>query len=52
MAVVRIDENLLNEIKKTIEKEENKYQYPSVSTFVNNAVFEKLNNSKNKKKVS
>ncbi len=50
MAVVRIDEKLLKEIKKEIENGENKYQYPSVSAFVNNAVFEKLNNSNRKKK--
>jgi uridine kinase len=50
MSVVRIDDKLLKEIKKLIEKEENMYHYPSVSAFVNNAVFEKLNNI-NKKKV-
>ncbi|MFH0949220.1 MAG: hypothetical protein V1802_01920 [Candidatus Aenigmatarchaeota archaeon] len=51
MAVVRIDERLLQEIKKAIKSEENKYQYPSVAAFVNNAVFEKLNGKK-KKRVS
>jgi len=44
MSVVRIDKKLLDEIKDHIEKDENKYQYPSVAAFVNNAVFEKLRN--------
>ena len=51
MPVVRIDEKLLKETKKLIEKEENMYQYPSVSAFVNNAVFEKLNAVEKKKVV-
>jgi hypothetical protein len=48
MAVVRINKKLLDEIKKYIEKEENAYKYPSISSFVNIAVFEKLNNDKKK----
>jgi len=46
MPVVRIDEKLLKEIKDLIKKDENKYQYPSVAAFVNNAVFEKLKEKK------
>lgn len=50
MSVVRIDKKLLLEVKKLIEKDGNKYQYPSVAAFVNNAVFEKLKEKKGAKK--
>jgi hypothetical protein len=50
MSVVRINKKLLQEIKKCIEKEEHIYTYPSVSAFVNNAVFEKLKQVNRKKK--
>ena len=43
MAVVRIADKLLKEIKSLIDKDENIYQYPSVAAFVNNAIYEKLN---------
>ncbi len=52
MAVVRIDDELLMEIKKFIEKEENRYKYPSVTAFLNMFIYEKmkeLNNNKRKK---
>ncbi len=48
MPVVRIDEKLLEEIKNFLRKEENRYQYPSVAAFINNAVFEKLREKKKK----
>ena len=42
MGVVRIDDKLKKEILDFISKEENKYNYPNISTFVNGAIFEKL----------
>lgn len=50
MAVVRIDDKLLKEIKSLLEREENHYQYPSVSAFINNTIYEKLIEINNKKK--
>ena len=50
MGVARISDKLLREIKELIEKEGNNYQYPSVSAFINNAIYEKLNEVNNKKK--
>lgn len=53
MGVVRIDDKLKNEILEYISKEENKYNYPNISTFINTAIFEKLkkvNGGKNGKK--
>lgn len=49
MATVRINDKLLKEIQEWLDKNGNQYKYPSVSAFVNNAVYEKLNQSKNKK---
>ena len=43
MATVRIDEKLLKEIQEWLDKDRNKYKYPTLSAFVNNAVYEKLN---------
>ena len=31
-----------------LDKDENRYKYPSVAAFVNNAIYEKLNNNKRK----
>lgn len=53
MGVVRIDDKLKDEILEYISKEENKYNYPNISTFINTAIFEKLkkvNCDKNGKK--
>ena len=50
MPVARIDKKLLDEIKDFIKKEQNRYQYPSVSAFINSAVFEKLKGEKRGKK--
>ncbi len=52
MAVVRVADKLLKEIKELLCKDENKYHYPSVSAFINYAIYEKLievNNKKEKK---
>ena len=49
MAVVRVADRLLKEIRSFIDKDENKYQYPSIAAFVNNAIYEKLNNKKKRR---
>jgi len=41
-ATVRIDDNLLKDIQVWIKKNGNKYQYPSITSFVNSAIYEKL----------
>ena len=50
MGVVRIDDKLKKEVLDYISKEGNKYNYPSISTFVNIAIFEKLKKSNGVKK--
>lgn len=45
MGVVRIDDKLKKEVLDFISKEDNKYNYPNISTFVNSAIFEKLKQS-------
>jgi len=42
MGVVRIDDNLLKNIKDILKKEDNKYKYGSISNFINSAIYEKL----------
>ena len=42
MAVVRVDDKILRELKRLLDTEENKYKYASVSAFVNYALYEKL----------
>ena len=42
MGVVRIDDNLKKQIQDYINIGENKYQYPTISAFINNAIYEKL----------
>ncbi|MBI5003246.1 hypothetical protein HZC31_07720 [Candidatus Woesearchaeota archaeon] len=52
MATVRIDDDLLKEIKGWIKKNGNKYETPTVTSFINNAIYRKLkevNNSGVKK---
>ncbi len=49
MATVRINDKLLKEIQDWLDKNGNKYKHPSVSAFVNNAIYDKLNQLKNKK---
>jgi len=45
MGVVRIDDELLEKVKKWIKENGNKYHCPNISTFVNTAVYEKLQRS-------
>lgn len=48
MGVVRVDNKLHKEMQGWIKKNGNKYNFPTVSAFVNQAIYEKLKNSKNK----
>jgi predicted nucleotide-binding protein (sugar kinase/HSP70/actin superfamily) len=48
MATVRIDDELLNKIKKWLDQNGNKYKYPSVSAFINNSIYEKLKKEEEK----
>lgn len=50
MAVVRIDDKLLKKIKDFLETNSNKYEYPSISSFINNVIYEKLNSIKKKRR--
>lgn len=43
MATVKIDEKLLKEVQNWLDENGNKYKHPTISAFVNNAVYEKLN---------
>ncbi len=46
MAVIRIDDKLHKKIVKWLEENGNKYKLPSVSAFVNNAIYEKFKKMK------
>ena len=48
MATVRIDDKLLDKIKKWLDNNGNKYKFPSVSAFINNSIYEKLKNLEEK----
>ena len=50
MAVVRIDDELLRKIKAFLDAKDNKYKYPSISSFINNVIYEKLNSDSKGKK--
>jgi predicted nucleotide-binding protein (sugar kinase/HSP70/actin superfamily) len=53
VAVVRVDDRLLREIKKFLQKDGNCYRHPSVSAFINYALYEKIieiNGKSNKKR--
>lgn len=49
MGVVRIDDKLLKQVQEWLDKNGNKYKHPTISAFINNAVYEKLNETKLKK---
>ena len=51
MATVKIDEKLLKEVQEWLKENGNKYKHPTISAFVNNAVYEKMKELKNKSKV-
>lgn len=42
MGVVRIDDKLIKEVQEWLEENGNKYKHPTLSAFVNNAVYDKL----------
>jgi hypothetical protein len=44
MAETKIDKELLEKIKKFINKGKNKFDYPTVKSFVDKAVLKYLNN--------
>lgn len=48
MAEVKIDERLLEEIKKFIKKGENRFEFPSVKSFVDKSVLKMLKDAKKK----
>lgn len=48
MATVRIDDKLLEEIKNWIKRNGNRYEYPTVTSFINNAIYKKLKEVNNK----
>lgn len=49
MGVVRIDDKLIKEVQAWLDENGNKYKHPTLSAFVNNAVYEKLKEVKSKK---
>lgn len=49
MATVRIDDKLLDEIKEWINKNGNKYASPTVTAFINSAIYKKLKEVNHKK---
>ncbi len=42
MATVRIDDKLLEKIKKWLDNNGNRYKFSSVTAFINNSIYEKL----------
>ncbi len=46
--VVKINADLYKEIVKTISKSDFKYRYPSISSFINDAIYSKLKEIKQK----
>lgn len=49
MGVVRIDDKLIKDVQDWLNENGNKYKHPSISAFVNNAIYEKLKAIKLKK---
>ncbi|MBS3093970.1 hypothetical protein J4456_05315 [Candidatus Pacearchaeota archaeon] len=49
MATVRIDDKLLKNIKEWIEENGNKYECPTVTSFINHAIYKKLKDVNGKK---
>ncbi|MCA9458946.1 MAG: hypothetical protein KC550_00190 [Nanoarchaeota archaeon] len=49
MATVRIDDELLDKIKKWLDTNGNKYKFPSVTAFINNSIYEQLKKLEDKK---
>jgi len=49
MGVVRVDDKLIKDVQEWLDDNGNKYKHPSISAFVNNAIYEKLKEVKLKK---
>jgi|TARA_Y100000310_G_C20670759_1_gene810154 hypothetical protein len=52
MGVVRIDDDLQVKVEKWLKNNGNKYQHPSLTSFINSAVYEKLKRMDDGKKES
>tara|TARA_Y100000310_G_C20069891_1_gene528870 strand:- start:341 stop:496 length:156 start_codon:yes stop_codon:yes gene_type:complete len=50
MGVVRIDDKLIKYVQEWLDENGNKYKHPTISAFVNNAVYEKLKEVKKEAK--
>jgi len=50
MGVVRIDDKLVKDVQEWLDENGNKYKHPTLSAFVNNAVYEKLKQLKESKR--
>lgn len=42
MGVIRIDNKLHKRLQDWLDRNGNKYKYPSIAAFINNVVYEKL----------
>ena len=49
MGIVRIDDKLQKEIQEWIKKNGNKYQHPSITSFINSAIYEKIQKDNGKR---
>ncbi len=49
LITIKIDRELHDKLKKILGKAEFKYKYPSVASFANEAIFEKIKTIKEKK---
>ena len=49
MGVVRIDDKLQEEIQYWIKKNGNKYKHSSITSFINSAIYEKIQRENGKK---
>jgi len=50
MGVVRVDDKLIKRVHEWLDKNGNKYKHPTISAFVNNAIYEKLQKLQDDKK--
>lgn len=50
MGVVRIDEKLHKRVQKFLDENGNRYKYPTMSAFINSAVYEKIERLKDLKR--
>lgn len=49
MGVIRINDKLQKRLQEWLDKNGNNYRFPSITAFVNNAIYEKLNELESKK---